>query len=129
MNANFSKPFIKLPVMTTLLMIALLFFGISAYVKLPVSAMPDISYPTIQVTVSYPGASAEKMANLVAGPLEREFMSNVTNVNIMTSSSYYQNTSIIIQFELDKDIAIAMAEVQQGINEAQNQLPQENLIH
>ncbi len=109
--------------MTTLVMTAILFFGISAYFKLPVSAMPDISYPTLLVSASYPGANAEKMADLIAGPLERQFMSNVTDVNIMASSSYFQNTQIIIQFDLNKDIAIAMAEVQQGINEAQNQLP------
>ncbi len=120
---NISKPFIKLPVMTTLVMVAFIFFGISAYFKLPTSALPNISYPTISVSASFPGASAEKMANLVTGPLERQFMSNVTNVNIMTSTSNYQSSSIIIQFDLNKDFVEAMNEVQQGINEAQNQLP------
>ncbi len=109
--------------MTTLVMVAFIFFGISAYFKLPTSALPNISYPTISVSASFPGASAEKMANLVTGPLERQFMSNVTNVNIMTSTSNYQSSSIIIQFDLNKDIVEAMNEVQQGINEAQNQLP------
>ena len=120
---NFSRPFIKLPVMTTLVMIALLFFGISAYFKLPTSALPNISYPTISISASFPGASAEKMANLVTAPLERQFMNSVTDVNIMTSTSYYQSCSIIIQFNLEKNIVEAMNEVQQGINEAQNQLP------
>lgn len=109
--------------MTTLVMIAILFFGIASYFRMPTSALPNISYPTIQVNTNYPGASAEKMANLVTGPLERQFMSNVTDVNIMTSTSYYQQSQIIIQFNLDKDIIEAMQEVQQGINEAQNQLP------
>lgn len=121
---NISKPFIKLPVMTTLIMLALLFFGASAYFKIPVSALPNISYPTIQVNTTYPGASATKMANLVTGPLERQFMTNCTNVNIMTSQSYYQQSQIIIQYNLNKDIIEAMEEVQQAINEAQNQLPQ-----
>ncbi|MCH9633073.1 MAG: Multidrug resistance protein MdtC [Chlamydiae bacterium] len=120
---NISRPFIRLPVMTTLLMIALLFFGISSYFKIPTSALPNISYPTIQVNTNFPGASAEKMANLITGPLERQFMSNVTDVNVMTSESYYQQSQIVIQFNLDKDIVKAMEEVQQGINEAQNQLP------
>ena len=120
---NFSRPFIRLPVMTTLVMIAILFFGIASYFKLPTSALPNISYPTISVTASFPGASAEKMANLVTAPLERQFMSSVTDVNVMSSSSSYQSSTIIIQFNLDKDIVEAMNEVQQGINEAQNQLP------
>lgn len=120
---NFSRPFIRLPVMTTLVMLALLFFGISAYFKLPTSALPNITYPTIAVSASFPGASAEKMANLVTAPLEREFMNSVTDVNIITSTSYYQSGSIIIQFNLNKDIIEAMNEVQQGINQAQNQLP------
>lgn len=120
---NISKPFIKLPVMTTLLMVALLFFGASAYFKLPTSALPNISYPTLSVSATFPGASAEKVANLVTGVLEREFMSNATDVNIMTSMSTYQSTSIIIQFNLDKDIVEAMNQIQQGINEAQNILP------
>ncbi len=120
---NLSKPFIKLPVMTTLLMLALVFFGATAYFKLPTSALPNISYPTIAVSASFPGASAEKMANLVTGPLERQLMGNITNVNIITSSSNYQHCSIIIQFDLDKDIVEAMNEVQQALNGAQNQLP------
>lgn len=120
---NISKPFIRLPVMTSLIMLALLFFGASAYFKIPTSALPNINFPTIQINTNYPGASAEKIANLITGPLERQFMSNVTNVNVMTSASYYQQSQIIIQFNLDKDIIQAMEEVQQGINEAQNQLP------
>jgi HAE1 family hydrophobic/amphiphilic exporter-1 len=120
---NISKPFIKLPVMTTLIMVALLFFGLSAYFKLPTSALPNISYPTLSVTATFPGASAEKVANLVTGPLERQFMSNATDVTIMTSMSTYQSSSIIIQFDLKKDIIEAMNQVQQGINEAQNILP------
>ncbi len=120
---NISRPFIRLPVMTTLLMIALLFFGASAYFKIPTSALPNISFPTIQVNTSFPGASAEKMANLITGPLERQFMSNVSDVNIITSQSSYQSSQIIIQFNLEKNIIKAMEEVQQGINEAQNQLP------
>lgn len=122
---NVSKPFIRLPVMTTLIMIALLFFGVSAYFKMPTSALPNISFPTIQINTTYPGASAEKMANLITGPLERQFMSNATDVNIMTSSSYYQQSQIIIQFNLEKNILDAMQEVQQGINQAQNQLPKD----
>lgn len=120
---NISSPFISKPVMTTLIMVAILFFGISAYFKLPTSALPNVSFPTIQVNVNYPGASADKMANLVAGPLERQLMSNVTDVKIMTSTSYFQSTQIIVQYDLNKDIVEAMEEVQQAINQAQNQLP------
>ncbi len=120
---NICEPGIRRPVMVTLLMLAILFFGILSYESLPVSALPPMEYPTLNVTVSYPGASAGTMADLIAGPLERQFMINATNVNILTSTSYYENTSIIIQFAIDKDIGIGMQEVQQAINQAQNQLP------
>lgn len=123
MRINLSEPCIRRPVMTTLIMLAIIFFGVLSYFQLPVSALPNISYPTVQVSVNYPGGSAETVANLIAGPLERQFMTNVTNVNILTSSSYYENTNIIIQFDLSKNINIGMQEIQQAINEAQNQLP------
>ena len=109
--------------MTTLIMVAFLFFGLSAYNKLPVAALPSIEYPTISVSASFPGASAEKVADLVTGPLEQVLMSNITNVDVVTSSSSYQSSSITIQFNLKKNILEAVEEVSQALNEAQAQLP------
>ncbi|MFN4174671.1 MAG: efflux RND transporter permease subunit, partial [Parachlamydiaceae bacterium] len=83
---NLSAPFVKRPVMTTLVMIALLMVGILSYIKLPVSDLPNVDYPTIEVQVQYPGASPETMANTVAAPLEKQFMT-IQGITRVTSNS------------------------------------------
>lgn len=119
---NFSAPFIERPVMTTLLMFAILLLGIGAYRKLPISNMPDIAYPNINVAVAYPGASPETMANNVATPLEREFLS-ISGLTTATSSSTLGNTNIILQFNIDKNIDSAALDVEAAISRALPNLP------
>ena len=88
---NISKPFIDRPVATTLIMISIFIFGIIAYTKLPVSDLPNVDYPTIEVDVSYPGANPTTMANTCATPLEREFMT-IDGLKSITSNSINGNT-------------------------------------
>ncbi len=121
---NLSAPFIKRPVMTSLIMSAVIFFGVFAYRALPVSDLPSVDYPTIEVNVSYPGASPETMANNVAGPLEREF-TTIENVQTITSTNQTGSTTIVVQFTLDKNIDAAATEIQSGINQAQSLLPKD----
>lgn len=121
---NISSIFIHRPVMTCLTMLTLVFFGIIAYRMLPVAAIPTVEYPIIQVTASYPGASAEEMGNLIAAPLERQFIL-MQGIQVVTSSSNYGSTQIILQFYLDVDMNIAAQEVQQAINRALSELPQD----
>lgn len=121
---NISLPFIKRPVMTTLVMVTLIVFGVAAYFKLPVASIPAISYPTIQVTVSYPGASPDEMAKLISSPLERQFMLT-QGIKLVSSSNTYESTSIILVFHLDIDINVAAQEVQEAIQKATAQLPQD----
>ncbi|HSN90117.1 MAG TPA: efflux RND transporter permease subunit, partial [Anaeromyxobacteraceae bacterium] len=99
---NLSAPFIRRPVMTTLVMASFVAFGLFAYAKLPVSALPAVDFPTISVNASLPGASPETMAASVATPLERQF-SNIAGIKSMSSSSSQGSTSIVIEFELDRD--------------------------
>ena len=103
---NISAPFIRRPVATTLIMVSVLLFGVLAYVRLPVSALPNVDFPTINVSASLPGASAETMASSVATPLEREF-STIDGVDSMTSSSSLGNTSVTLQFDLRRDLDAA----------------------
>src|SRR5512135_2404142 len=119
---NISEPFIRRPVMTTLVMVGLLFFGILAYRLLPVSSLPPIAYPTIQVSANYPGASPETMADVIAGPLERELIT-MQGIRTLSSSNTYQTTTILCQFYLDVDVNVAAQEVQEAINEAMGNLP------
>lgn len=121
---NFSAVFIQRPVMTTLLMISILLFGIAAYRKLPISNMPDIAYPNINVTVGFPGGSPETMANNVATPLEKEFLT-ISGLVTATSSSTLGNTSIILQFDINKNIDAAAQDVQAAISRALPNLPQD----
>jgi HAE1 family hydrophobic/amphiphilic exporter-1 len=114
--------FIKRPVMTTLLMGALLVFGIMAYRLLPVSDLPNIDFPTIQVTASLPGASPDTMASAVATPLEKQF-STIAGIDSMTSTSALGITQITIQFTLERNIDAAAQDVQAAIAGAQPQLP------
>jgi len=119
---NLSDPFIKRPVMTTLLMLPLIFFGIFAYIKLPVSSLPIIESPTISVSCSYPGASPEEVARYVAGPLERQFML-MQGIQFVSSQNDYQSTTIVLQFHEGVNIDVAAQEVQNAIDKAAGQLP------
>ena len=118
-----SRPFILRPVATALLMVGILLVGFVAYRQLPVSALPQVDYPTIQVQTFYPGASPEVMASSVTAPLERQF-GQVPGLNQMTSTSSYGSSIITLQFDLDLNIDVAEQEVQAGINAASNLLPQ-----
>src|SRR5499425_1239670 len=120
---NPSRPFILRPVATTLLMVGVILVGLVAYRQLPVSALPQVDYPTIQVQTFYPGASPDVMASAVTAPLERQF-GQVPGLNQMTSSSSYGASIITLQFDLDLNIDVAEQEVQASINAASNLLPQ-----
>jgi len=119
---NVSRPFIERPVATTLLMAALLLAGIVAYRLLPVAPLPQVDFPTIQVSASLPGASPETMASTVAAPLERQ-LGQIPAVSQMTSTSYLGSTAITLQFDLDRDIDAAAQDVQTAISAASGQLP------
>jgi HAE1 family hydrophobic/amphiphilic exporter-1 len=108
--------------MTTLVMLGILFFGITAYYFLPVSDLPNVDFPTIQVGASLPGASPDTMASAVATPLEKQF-STIAGVDSMTSTSALGLTNITIQFSLDRNIDAAAQDVQAAIAKAQSQLP------
>src|ERR687892_2184518 len=117
-----SRPFILRPVATSLLMAAILLAGIVAYRQLPVSALPQVDYPTIQVVTFYPGASPEVTASSITAPLERQF-GQVPGLNQMTSTSSAGSSVITLQFTLDLDIDVAAQEVQAAINAAMPFLP------
>ncbi len=119
---NIAAIFIRRPVMTTLVMVAILLFGIMAYRKLPVSDLPNVDFPTINVNASLPGASPETMASAVATPLERQF-STIAGLDSMTSASYLGSTSITLQFNLGRDIDAASQDVASAIAAAGRQLP------
>src|SRR5437016_12828697 len=114
--------FIRRPVLTTLLMAAILLFGIMGFRLLPVSDLPNIDFPTIQVSAALPGASPETMASAVATPLERQF-GRVAAITEMTSASYLGSTGVALQFDLARDINGAARDVQSAINAAAGQLP------
>src|ERR1700733_11378309 len=119
---HISAPFIRRPVATSLLSVAILLAGGVAFYFLPVSALPHVDFPTISVRASLPGASPETMASSVATPLERQF-GRIAGVTQMTSSSQLGNTGITLQFDLDRDINAAARDVQAAINGAAGQLP------
>jgi hydrophobe/amphiphile efflux-1 (HAE1) family protein len=119
---NISAPFVKRPIATSLLTVAVLLAGIIAYQFLPVAPLPEVEFPTIQVQASLPGASPEIMASSIATPLERQF-GKIAGVTEMTSSSQAANTSITLQFDLNRDIDAAARDVQAAINAAAGQLP------
>jgi HAE1 family hydrophobic/amphiphilic exporter-1 len=119
---NIAELFIRRPIMTTLVMMGIVIFGIFAYLKLPVSDLPNVEYPTIQVNASLPGASPETMASAVATPLERQF-STIAGLDSMTSSSGQGSTSITLQFSLSRNIDAAAQDVQAMITAASGQLP------
>jgi len=119
---NISAPFIRRPVATSLLTVALLLSGALAYRMLPVAPLPEVEYPVIQVSANLPGASPETMASAVATPLERMF-GRIANITQMTSVSSLGSTQVIIQFDLDRNIDAAGRDVQAAINAARGQLP------
>ena len=117
-----SRPFILRPVATSLLMAAVLLTGVVAFTQLPVSALPEVDYPTIQVVTFYPGASPDVVASAITAPLERQF-GEVPGLNQMASTSSDGSSVITLQFVLNLNIDVAEQEVQQGINAAQTYLP------
>src|SRR5215475_13298777 len=121
-NGGPSRLFILRPVATSLLMIGVMLVGIVAYQQLPVSALPQVDYPTIQVNTFYPSAGPEVMASSVTAPMERTF-GQLPGLSQMTSSSSYGSSIITLQFNLDENIDIAEQEVQAAINSAGTYLP------
>ena len=119
---SLSRPFITRPVATVLLMVAIVLAGMVAYRQLPVSALPEVDYPTIQVVTFYPGASPDVMASSVTAPLERQF-GQVPGLNQMTSASSQGSSVITLQFTLDLSIDVAEQEVQAAINASGSYLP------
>ena len=121
---NIAELFIKRPIMTTLIMASILIFGLFAYRLLPVNDLPNVDYPTIQVSANLPGANPDTMASAVATPLERQF-STIAGVDSMTSANGTGSTRITIQFNLSRDIDAAAQDVQAAISRASRQLPQD----
>ena len=119
---NICEPFIRRPVMTSLLMLAILLFGIVGYRNLAVSDLPNVDFPTIQVSAGLPGASPETMASSVATPLEKQF-TTIAGLDSMTSTSSLGSTQITLQFDLSRNIDSAALDVQSAISAASRQLP------
>lgn len=119
---NLSEPFIRRPVMTSIVMFAILIFGFMSYKRLPVSDLPNVDYPTINVTASLPGASPETMASTVATPLERSFI-NISGLKTISSNNTQGSTSIVLQFNLEKNIDVAAQEIQAAIAKTLPLLP------
>ncbi len=119
---NLSEIFIKRPVMTCLVMVTILFFGILAYFSLPVSDLPSIEYPTIEVTTSYPGASPQVISDTITSPLERQF-TTIEGIRTISSTSQTGSSSIVLQFNLDTTVESAAPDVQSAINQTLPNLP------
>ena len=119
---NISEPFIRRPVATSLLMMALAAAGIAAFPLLPVAPLPQVDFPTVLVAAQLPGASPETMAATVAQPLERQF-AQISGLTDMTSTSTLGSTSIVLQFDLDRNVDAAAQDVQAAITAANRQLP------
>jgi hydrophobic/amphiphilic exporter-1 (mainly G- bacteria), HAE1 family len=122
MSDGISAPFIRYPIGTSLLMAGILFVGLVAYPLLPVAPLPQVDFPTIQITATLPGGSPETMATSVAQPLERQF-AQIPGIAQMTSTSYLGTSAITIQFDLNRNIDGAANDVQAAINAAGGQLP------
>ncbi|HEU4834891.1 MAG TPA: efflux RND transporter permease subunit [Pyrinomonadaceae bacterium] len=119
---NLSEPFIRRPVMTAVLTLSVILFGVMAYTQLPVNDLPAVDYPVIQVTVGYPGASPDTIANNIATPLERQFM-QINGLEIVTSQSTQGVATFTLQFALEKNIDAAATDVQTAISQATGSLP------
>src|SRR5262249_22748018 len=124
MNASggISAPFIRYPIATSLVMVGFLFVGLVSYPNLGVAPLPKVDFPTIQVSAIYPGASAETMASSVAQPLERQF-AQIPGVAQITSTSGLSTTTVVVQFDLDRNIDGGANDIQAAINAATGQLP------
>jgi hydrophobic/amphiphilic exporter-1 (mainly G- bacteria), HAE1 family len=119
---SISEPFIRRPIGTTLLAAGLLVIGMVCFPMLPIAPLPQVDFPTIQVSATLPGASAETMAASVTTPLERQF-SLIAGVTELTSTSSLSSSSITVQFNLDRDIDAASSDILSAINAASAQLP------
>ena len=119
---SISEPFIRRPIATSLLMAGVVLMGLLGYLLLPVSALPPVDFPTIQVTAQYPGAAPDVMASSVTTPLERQF-GQISGLALMTSISSFGNSAITLQFNLDRDIDAAAQDVQAAMNAANGVLP------
>src|SRR5436853_7385820 len=119
---NFSEPFVRRPVMTSVLTLSVILFGILSYFRLPVNDLPAVDYPVIQVQADYPGASPETVANNIATPLERQFM-QINGLELVNSKSTQGHTSITLQFALSKSIDAAATDVQTASSQATGSLP------
>ena len=119
---NLSEPFIRRPVMTAVLTLSVILFGLLSYSQLPVNDLPAVDYPVIQVQVGYPGASPDTIANNIATPLERQFM-QINGLEVVTSQSTQGFATFTLQFSLDKDIDAAATDVQTAISQATGSLP------
>jgi HAE1 family hydrophobic/amphiphilic exporter-1 len=119
---NLSEPFIRRPVMTAVLTLSVILFGVLSYFQLPVNDLPAVDYPVIQVQVGYPGASPDTIANNIATPLERQFM-QINGLEVVTSTSTQGVASLTLQFALEKDIDAAATDVQTAISQATGSLP------
>src|ERR1043165_8554540 len=108
---NLSEPFIRRPVMTAVLTLSVVLFGVLAYTQLPVNDLPTVDYPVIQVFANYPGASPETVAANIATPLERQFM-QINGLELVTSKSTQGNVTLTLQFALEKSIDAAATDVQ-----------------
>src|SRR3954452_1720390 len=121
---NMSELFIRRPIATTLLMAAVAFVGIAAFPFLPVAPLPQVDFPTIQITATWQGASADTIATSVAAPLERQF-AQIPGISQMTSQSALGAATIVIQFDLNRNIDSAAQDVQAAITVANKTLPRE----
>jgi hydrophobic/amphiphilic exporter-1 (mainly G- bacteria), HAE1 family len=119
---NLSEPFIRRPVMTAVLTLSVILFGLLSYSQLPVNDLPAVDYPVIQVQVGYPGASPDTIANNIATPLERQFM-QINGLEVVTSKSTQGVATFTLQFALEKDIDAAATDVQTAISQATGSLP------
>ena len=119
---NLSEPFIRRPVMTAVLTLSVVLFGVLSYFQLPVNDLPAVDYPVIQVQVGYPGASPDTIANNIATPLERQFM-QINGLEVVTSQSTQGVATLTLQFALDKNIDAAATDVQTAISQAISSLP------
>ena len=119
---SLSEPFIRRPVMTAVLTLSVILFGVMSYFQLPVNDLPAVDYPVIQVSVGYPGASPDTVANNIATPLERQFMT-INGLEVVTSQSTQGFATFTLQFALDKDVDAAATDVQTAISQATASLP------
>ncbi|MGF1452833.1 MAG: efflux RND transporter permease subunit [Opitutales bacterium] len=119
---NLSAPFVKRPVLTILLSVAAVAFGVFSYLQLPVSDLPDVEYPVLQVRANYPGANPIVMAQNVASPLEKQFLT-IRGIDSVTSTNRQGNSTITLNFNLDRSVDLAAPDVQAAINAATGQLP------